>query len=458
MAEQIISQPRDLPAVEEVLQDQTILASTGRLPRPFCVLIIREEMDLARQKLVETAKPISRELLFSAIAKRLTTESRRQIVRVINATGILIHTNLGRAPLSVIQLDTLRDTLTGYSNLEFDLQTGERGARGDSCERYLALLSESEAATVVNNCAAALFLILNTLANKKPVIISRGELVQIGGGFRVPDILRRSGARLVEVGTSNMTTIDDYASAIDESTGLILKVHKSNFAVTGFTTEVTIGELSKLGDSRGVTVVHDLGSGLVVPSSEALGHQEATVQQSVRDGAALTCFSGDKLLGGSQAGVIVGKAASIKSLKKNPLFRTVRVDKIVFALMEQSCSAYLENRWKSDIPLWQLTTAPLDQLRGRAEKIIAATGHPEGVTCVDSEAFMGGGSMPDQPLPSVAIRFDSRRNPRKLIRAFRDLTPPVIGRISDDAFFLDLKAVDPTEDQFLISAIMAAIA
>jgi L-seryl-tRNA(Ser) seleniumtransferase len=457
MAEKLITQPRDLPAVEEVLQNQTIAASVGRLPRPFCVLIVREEIDLTRQKLIEIAKPITRESLIGAIRKRLSSESRRQIIRVINATGILIHTNLGRAPLSENQLNSLKEILTGYSNLEFDLQTGERGSRGESCERYLALLAESESATVVNNCAAALFLMLNTFAARKTVIISRGELVQIGGGFRVPDILRKSGARLVEVGTSNMTSLSDYAAAIDDSTGLMLKVHKSNFAVSGFTEEVSVKELADLGAGRGVKVVHDLGNGLVVPVGDILGYQEATVQQSVRDGAVLTCFSGDKLLGGSQAGVIVGSAESIKALKKNPLFRTVRADKIVFALLEQSCTAYLDNRWKSDIPLWRLITTPLDQLRSRAESIISNIGKPDGVTCVDSEAFMGGGSLPDHPLPSIAIRFDSRRNPRKLIRAFRELTPPVIGRISDDAFFLDLKAVDPSEDQFLTSAIAAVI-
>jgi L-seryl-tRNA(Ser) seleniumtransferase len=457
MAEKLISQPRDFPAVEEILQDKSLDDLFRSLPRPLCVSIIRETIDIARKLLLQDGKPIPLASLLATISTQLAKASRNRISRVVNATGILIHTNLGRSPLSPGALDTLRESLSGYNNLEFNLETGERGSRGESCERYLAMIAEAEAAVVVNNCAAALFLILNTFANRKPVVISRGELVQIGGGFRIPDILRRSGARLIEIGTSNITSLADYEAALDGSTGLILKVHKSNFALSGFTDEVSLKSVADLGRAHNVMVVHDLGSGLVVPTAELLGHQEASVQQSVRDGASLTCFSADKMLGGPQAGVIVGRADEIDRLKKNPLFRTVRADKIIFALLEQTAGAYLDSRWKNDILLWRLAATPVEQLRSRAEAIIAQAGSPTGVTAVSSEAFMGGGSLPDQPLASVAIRFDRARDARKLIRKFRELNPPVIGRIAGDAFFLDLKAIDPSEDQLLSDAIAAVV-
>ncbi len=458
MAEQIISQPRDFPAVEEVLQDKSLEDVLQQLPRPICVAIIRDTIDSARKLLMQDGKQIAFESLLANISVELVKAGRKRISHVVNATGILVHTNLGRAPLSQGALDVLRESLAGYNNLEFNLETGERGSRGESCEKYLALLAEAEAAAVVNNCAAALFLILNTFASRKPVVISRGELVQIGGGFRIPDILRRSGARLIEIGTSNITSLSDYEAVLDGSTGLILKVHKSNFAVSGFTDEVSLKSVADLGRTHSVMVVHDLGSGLVVPTVELLGHHEASVQQSVRDGASLTCFSADKMLGGPQAGVIVGKADVIDRLKKNPLFRTVRADKIIFALLEQTASAYLDGRWKNDILLWRLAATPVEQLRSRAEAIIAKTGSPVGVSVVSSEAFIGGGSLPDQPLSSVAIRFDRSRDARMLIKKFRELNPPVIGRISGDALFLDLKAIDPSEDQLLVAAITAVVA
>lgn len=457
MAQDMISQPRDFPAVEELLQDKSLEEITRQLPRPLCVSIVRDTIEEAKKRLTQDAKPIPRESLMATIADQLVAARRSRINRVINATGILIHTNLGRAPLSPGALAALRESLAGYNNLEFSLETGERGSRGESCEQYLAMIAEAEAAVVVNNCAAALFLILNTFANRKPVVISRGELVQIGGGFRIPDILRRSGARLIEIGTSNITSLADYEAAIDGSTGLILKVHKSNFAVSGFTDEVSLKAVADLGRSHSIMVVHDLGSGLVVPTADLLGHPEASVQQSVRDGATLTCFSADKMLGGPQAGVVVGRADEIDRLKKNPLFRTVRADKIIFALLEQTACAYLDGRWKNDILLWRLAATPVDQLRTRAEAIITRAGNPLGVTVVSSEAFMGGGSLPDQPLASVAIRFDRARDARKLIRKFRELTPPVIGRIAGDAFHLDLKAIDSSEDQLLSAAIAAVV-
>ena len=453
MAEKIITEPRDLPAVEELLQSEEITAFTVNLPRPYCVICIREELESARERLGQGESTFTRELLIAGIAGRLAKEGRRKITRVINATGILVHTNLGRAPLSQSQFEHLKSTLTGYTNLEFDLESGERGSRGESCEKFLALLAESESATVVNNCAAALFMILNTFATRKSVVISRGELVQIGGGFRIPDILKRSGAKLVEVGTSNMTSLSDYANAIDDNTALLLKVHKSNFALAGFTEEVSIAQLAELGKSRGIPVVHDLGSGAMALTGDILGHAETIVQQSVRDCATLTCFSADKLLGGSQAGIIVGETKYISTIRKNPLFRAVRADKIVFALLEHTATVYLENRWREEIPLWRLASTPISLLTQRANKIVDQSGFGTGATVVASEAQTGGGSLPDTALKSVALRIDCGIKPRRLIKLFRDYQTPIIGRISQDSFLLDLKAVDPTDDTLLAAAI-----
>lgn len=457
MAEKLITTPRDLPSVEELLQAEEIAKQSANLPRPYCVLCIREELQAVRTQLSTGDKSITHGSLISGIASRLAKESRKKITRVINATGILVHTNLGRAPLSQRQFDQLKSTLTGYSNLEFDLESGERGSRGESCEKFLALLTESKSATVVNNCAAALFMILNTFATRKSVIISRGELVQIGGGFRIPEILKKSGAKLVEVGTSNMTTLSDYANAIDGNTALILRVHKSNFAMSGFTEEVSVGQLAELGKSRGIPVVHDLGSGAVVPTGDILGHAETTVQQSVRDGATLTCFSADKLFGGSQAGIIVGEAKSISAIKKNPLFRAVRADKIVFAILEQTSSAYLENRWRDEITLWRLASTTVSAVTKRAEDIIKTAGSSGSVSIVRSEAQTGGGSLPDQTLESVALRIDCSIKPRRLIKLFREYQTPIIGRISQDSFLLDLKAVDPSDDPILAAAIKSIV-
>ena len=284
-----------------------------------------------------TTGDLEREVI--AVARRLR---RQSTTRVINATGIVVHTNLGRSPLSEELFDAVKRTVTGYGNTEFDLATGKRGGRGGACEKYLAMLAGSEAATVVNNCAAALFLILNSLAWRKDVLLSRGEMVQIGGGFRIPDILRKSGGRLREVGTTNITSLEDYESSIEPGrTGLILKVHRSNFVQAGFTEEVTIKDLAPLGRRYDLPVVNDLGSGVFIDTREILGYSEPTVQQSVRSGADITCFSGDKMLGGVQAGLIVGGAAHISRIKKNPLFRMMRVDKIVFSMLEHLFAIYL---------------------------------------------------------------------------------------------------------------------
>ena len=452
-----IEKPRDFPSVEELLQNPQLADDLERVPRPIATEIVRQAIARAKDELLEKQHTLSLESLLKRIRADLVKQARQQVTRVINASGIVIHTNLGRAPLSAELFESVKATVTGYGNVEFDLATGRRGQRGVACERYLATLSGAEAATVVNNNAAALLIILNTLANRKETIVSRGELVQIGGGFRIPDILRRAGSRLHEVGSTNITETIDYAKAIGDRTGLILKVHRSNFKQSGFVGEVDISELSTIGHDQQVPVVNDLGSGVFVDMQPVVGHVEPTVQQSVRAGADLTCFSGDKLLGGVQAGLIVGQAAMIKKIKRNPLFRAVRVDKIVFSILEKLLGIYLDGKHTEEIRFWQLLGIPEAELYQRGKQILDDLGNPPGVTVVASKAYVGGGSLPEEAIPSVALRFASEMKATALVRRFRELNPAVIGRIEDEHFFLDLKAIFFEDIPYLTGAIKQAI-
>jgi L-seryl-tRNA(Ser) seleniumtransferase len=448
MAEEIIRSLRDFPAVEILLQN--LASHLNMVPRPIAAEIVKTVVAEQKELFQSGRGAVSHESLITAVREALADEAAARLTRVINATGVVVHTNLGRAPLVGKVFRRIEQIVGGYSNVEFDLGSGKRGGRGAACERYLAMLSEAEAGTVVNNNAAALFLILNTLANRKKVIISRGELVQIGGGFRIPDILKKSGAKLCEVGTTNITTVTDYESALDDKTGLILKVHKSNFVQAGFTQEVDLKVLVALGDKRGVPVVNDLGSGVFVSTRSLLGYHEPTVQESVRTGAALTCFSGDKMLGGVQSGLIVGRRDLVAQIKKNPLFRTMRVDKIVFAVLEYLLAAYLDGRHVQDSRLWQLLERPIEELRAMAEQLVEEAGRPAGVTVEETTAFVGGGAMPEHRLRSFGLVFATDRGAESLMNAFRAADPPIVGHINNDRFILDLKAVD-SMDIFLIA-------
>ncbi|MDH4156354.1 MAG: L-seryl-tRNA(Sec) selenium transferase, partial [candidate division Zixibacteria bacterium] len=323
--------------------------------------------------------------------------------------------------------------------------------------KYLAGLAGAESATVVNNCAAALFVILNTLANRKKVLVSRGELVQIGGGFRIPDILKRSGARLSEIGTTNITTIDDYRNAIDPQTALILKVHKSNFIQAGFSEEVPLKELVTLGREHSLPVINDLGSGVFINTRDILGFAEPSVQQSVRAGADLTCFSGDKMLGGVQAGLIVGRGELVRKIKKNPVFRTIRVDKIVLAILERLLSIYLDGSHQSNIKLWALLSVPEAELYRRGKAVMQALGNPSGLSLEATRAYVGGGALPESAIPSVGIVFPRPYKANTLLAKFRKMPTPIVGRIEEDRFILDLKAIDEADLPCLIESIKTVI-
>jgi len=371
---------------------------------------------------------------------------------VINGSGIIIHTNLGRSPIPRAMIDGAMDMATGYSNLEFNLATGKRGKRGILVEKLLATLCGTEAGTLVNNNAAALFVILNTLANRKEVIISRGELVQIGGGFRIPDIMIKSGARLVEVGTTNRTALDDYAGAITPRTSMILKVHRSNFTQEGFVEETSLTDLAGLCKKNDIILVHDLGSGLISfpPGIKITG--EPNVFESVRSGADLTCFSGDKLLGGVQAGLIAGRADMVNRIKKNPLFRALRCDKLVFSITTQVLASYLKGTQFDDIPIWRMIAIPETELKKRGEAIMKACPSKD-LVLIATHAYLGGGSTPGQTIPSLAVSIRSSLSPTVLAKRFRTHKPPVIGRVENEDFLIDLRTITPEQDATIIDII-----
>ncbi len=446
MTKKPLTSLRDFPSVEELLQDPQLADAVASVPRPIAAETVKQVVADLKVRFQKKGETVTLDHLHHTITDALRVFQRQTTTRVINATGIVVHTNLGRAPLPVELFDAVKKTVTGYGNTEFDLKTGKRGGRGVACERYLALLAGSEAATVVNNCAAGLFLVLNTLANRKEVLLSRGEMVQIGGGFRIPDILRKSGGKLREIGTTNISTIADYRDNIDpRKTGLILKVHKSNFIQAGFTEEVPLRDLVKLGKEFDIPVMNDLGSGVFVDTKPVLGYSEPTVQQSVRTGAAVTSFSGDKLLGGVQAGLIVGRADYVGKIKKNPLFRTMRADKIVFSMLEHLFSIYLAGEHLTQIKLWQILNLPEAELYKRGKKIIADLGNPAGLAVEATKAFVGGGALPEAAIPSVGIFFYEDFNANHLMKQFLKQDLPIIGRIENDRFMLDLKVIDESD-------------
>ncbi|MCK4631864.1 MAG: L-seryl-tRNA(Sec) selenium transferase [candidate division Zixibacteria bacterium] len=458
MASKEIKKLRDFPSVEELLQEKQLATAFREIPRPVAARLVKAAIAENKRIFRKGEGKVTVSSLKDHIRQAVLQAARREIRRVINGTGIVVHTNLGRAPLPESLFEAIKQTVTGYGNVEYDLAGGRRGNRGEACEEYLSVLAGSEAATVVNNCAAALFLILNTLANRKKVLISRGDLVQIGGGFRIPDILKRSGARLSEVGATNITTIDDYRNGIDPATKIILRVHKSNFVQAGFTEETPLKDLIALGREHDLNVVNDLGSGVLIPTRSILGHGEPTVQQSVQTGADLTCFSGDKMLGGVQSGLIVGSKNLIGRIKKNPLFRTMRVDKIVFAALERLFTIYLNDSQATDIKLWKILSTPESELYARGRSILKKLGNPTGLSVEATGVYVGGGALPESALPSVGIIFSPPFKATRLVGKFRALDTPIIGRVEDDRFIIDLKAIDVSDFEYLTKAIKEVIA
>ncbi len=372
---------------------------------------------------------------------------------MINATGVVLHTNLGRAPLSRAAAQAAAESATGYSDLEFSLETGKRGSRTSHISELIASVTGAEAGIAVNNNASAVLLVLSALADGREVIVSRGESVEIGGGFRVPDVMRQSGATLVEVGTTNRTYDRDYDAAVTDRTAAILKVHPSNFSVQGFTHTTELSELIAVGRKHGTPVLNDLGSGSLVDTRRYGMQREPTVQDSITDGAALTLFSGDKLLGGPQAGIICGDRTLLEKVAKHPLARAVRIDKMTLAALSATLLSYLNDSFESEIPIWHMISASPESIEERANKWRTAIGFGE---VRADRSTVGGGSLPGETLPTAVLAI-ADHDPDALASALRSQQPPVIGRIQDDELLLDPRTVLPEQDELVSTALLAAV-
>jgi L-seryl-tRNA(Ser) seleniumtransferase len=421
----------------------------------------RAAVDAARDE-ARAGSPISMDAIVQRAEELLRERARTELQSVFNATGVLIHTNLGRVPLGRRQLDAIVAVASSYSNLEYDVGRGVRGTRYAHARRALIELTGAESALVVNNCAAALVLCLAALCREREVLVSRGELIEIGGEFRIPEILEASGARLSEVGTTNRTRLVDFERAISDNTAAILKVHPSNYRVVGFTQSVSSRDLARLARGRGVLFIYDLGSGLIDPRAEAPWLQgEPDVRAAVAEQADLLSFSGDKLLGGPQAGIILGRADLIERLKRHPLMRALRVDKLTLAALQATLEAHLEGR-ASDLPVWAMALADAASLEGRARQLEHALTEAleDGVTVEarPTASVSGGGSSPGTDFESWGVSLSHSHHRATVIEGrLRRGTPPVIGRIEDDHVLLDLRAIAPEDDERLAAAVTAAL-
>ena len=442
---------RALPSVDRVA------AQLDGLPHPLLVTAARDAVDAAREAMVD-GPAVPEDAIVADAQARVDRRRSTRLQPVINATGVLLHTNLGRAPLGDDALDAAATVGRGYSNLEYRLETGERGSRHEHAGALLARACGAEAGLVVNNNAAAVLLALGALARGRDVIVSRGELVEIGGGFRVPEIMAESGCRLIEVGTTNRTRRADYERALGPDVALVLKVHASNYRMIGFTEATPVGELASLGmPVPGVPVMVDAGSGLLdettpwLPHRPPWLHDEPGVRQAVDAGAGVVTFSGDKLLGGPQAGIIVGRADLVATIARHPLARAMRADKLTLAALQSVALAYLSGDART-IPFWRMATTPVEELRARAR---AVADELTGVQVIETEAVAGGGSLPGLTMPSVGIAADP---PDVDAAAARLRARGVVARVADGAVVCDLRTVDPGDDVALRDALAAALA
>ena len=445
---------RELPSVNALLETSGVRSLLAHHPRRVVLDAVRSAVDAARS----SGDPHRTEEQWidsiTSVVRRSTQSSLR---RVINATGVVLHTNLGRAPLAEVAIRAIEEAAGGFSNLEYDIETGQRGSRYSHCVGLLRQLTGAEDALVVNNCAAAIVLSLNALAQKKEVLVSRGELVEIGGSFRIPEIMARSGAKLVEVGTTNRTHDDDYRRAITPKTGAIVKVHRSNFTIEGFTSDVSVESLAFIAAEHGLPVIHDLGSGLMIPLDAYGLTGEPTASTAIASGATLVLMSGDKLLGGPQAGIILGASNVVARLRKNPFARAMRVDKLTLSALEATLRLYLEpERARKEIPVLAMLTESAGDIESRAH-VLARTLRDGGVgvEVAATKASVGGGAFPTAAIPSAALVLEG--NATELEEKLRNADPPVIGRIANGKLLLDLRAVLAREHAILCRAVLQAL-
>ncbi len=448
-----ITKPRDLQSVEEVLSSSHFKNLIEEYSHTLVAVVIKETVSDFREK-IKQGLTFSASELFKQVEKNLKEIISLKISPVINATGVILHTNLGRAPFCTDIGKHLQEITTSFINLELDLESGKRSIRGEFVEKLLFLLTAAESSLVVNNNASAVLLCLSALAKGKEVLISRGELLQIGGGFKIPEILELSGATLKEVGTTNKTSLEDYQKNITPKTGLILKIHKSNFVQKGFVEEASVKELTDLGREFDLPVVYDLGSGALINTRKFGIAQEPEVGQAIADGVDLSCFSGDKLLGGPQAGIISGRKKYMEILRNHAFYRAFRCDKIILAVLEETLLAYLKKQEKEKILVWKLISTSEQELRKRAEDIISKVIIKNlKLLAKASHSSIGGGSLPEESLPTRVLVFDSGILPYNLATAFRKQNPPIIGRIEEERFVLDLRTILPEQDESVIKSI-----
>lgn len=450
---------RSLPSVDFLLkQSAALVAEYGR---PLTVQALRATLEAIRGD-VQAGKDVpSNEELLAHAASRLAGWTKPTLEPVINATGVILHTNLGRAPLSKSAMEAMLAASAGYANLEFDLGTGKRGSRLHHAEALLKELTGAEAAVVVNNCASAVLLVLSALARSKRVIVPRSQLVEIGGGFRVPDVMKQSGAKLVEIGTTNKVRIADYEEALSVPSSasssvpqsVLMRAHRSNFRIIGFTEEPSLTDMVKTAHKHDAIFIDDLGSGTFVDVVRYGMAHEPTVQESLAAGVDVVMFSGDKLLGGPQAGIILGRAALLAKIKKHPLARAVRADKTCLAALSATLIHYLKDESEREIPIWQMISQTPESIRTRAESWKTELGCGE---VISAESTVGGGSLPGESLPTFVLSL-SVQSPNKFLAKLRKHTPPVVARAENDQVLLDPRAVLPEQEPLLLAALAALV-
>lgn len=447
---------RALPSVDRLLTHPALRALADELGASVLAALVRQEIEAARAAIAEGRQPPGPD----EMAERAAAQARALLAPtprpVINATGVIIHTNLGRAPLSDEAIEAMAAASAGYSNLEFDLETGQRGSRHSHLDLLLRQATGAEAGMAVNNNAAAVYLVLAAFARRREVIISRGQAVEIGGGFRIPDVMRQSGAKLVEVGTTNRTYLQDYEAAITPATAAIMRVHTSNFRITGFTESPSIGGLARLAHEHGLLLIDDLGSGCLIDVTTFGLAPEPTVQESIAAGVDIALFSGDKLLGGPQAGIIAGRWDLIDRLRRHPLARALRIDKTTIAGLAATLRHYVKGEALDKVPVCRMISMPLREAQRRAQRWAEAVGPPARV--IDGRSMVGGGTLPEEGLPTklLAIPGDGKRL-SEMARRLRLGEPPVIARAASGMLLFDPRTVDPRQDGALASAVRAAL-
>jgi L-seryl-tRNA(Ser) seleniumtransferase len=437
-----------LPSVDQLLASPKSVETIQTFGRPFTLDATRTVLNGLRESALKNDKPIpSEDEILTLIHDQLEAWTHPTLVPVINATGVILHTNLGRAPLSKATRDAINEIGTGYSNLEFNLQSGKRGKRSVHAAQLLSLLTGVEDGFVVNNNAGAVMLVLSALANRKKVLVSRTQLVEIGGGFRIPDVMRQSGAKLVEIGTTNRVHLDDFESAVEEDkVALVLIAHHSNFKLIGFHSEPPLSEIVDVAHQHGIPVVHDIGSGALLDTAQyGLAH-EPTIQESLEAGCDLVCFSGDKLIGGPQAGIIIGRKDLLAKVKKHPLARALRAGKLTLSGVSANLLHYLKNEAETEIPIWKMISTPLDSLQQRAENWRNYLGFGE---VQAGFSTVGGGSLPTEEMATYHLALTPLK-PDSFLKALRGSHPPIIARIEDDKVLLDPRTVLPDQEAALL--------